>query len=508
MITKSNYYQKVKEISINDLPDTLKAGHEFVDEATVKGQDWSTYESDKEIKEVIDLYFQKLEAFVKATKLTTEQKPTKSEDTPVPRSEKEGEKPKGSTTRKTPSAKPKSYPKRSKSKPRIKNRKPVTKFTGKFVEAYGEEILLIRRMLNMHEKDKAKHQILLFINAIQRKILEKKVRKTSPYAGQIKFIQEWLVDLYNKMGETVKVEISDKKLNEFQAITGSRQIRPSIRLIKRYVNLHGKQIEHGKVKLLHNAIANAINKGKVKKSDPYYDKLMKIVDSLLDFNCDVGGKSHLKIHHATLNGLYGILEGIDKGNGLGELQPVTKNTIMNSQAIQNMDFERLGFNGKWLDFIGDPSPGFTVMIFGRPKMGKSFLAVDFAGYLAEWHGKVLYVAREEGIFATLQEKIEEMAVAHPDLDFSDFLPVDLSGYDFVFLDSVTKLRLSPEDLDELRSDYPKVSFIFIFQTTKTGNFRGRNDFQHDVDVVIEVPEKGIAVQNGRFNQGGEMEIFN
>ena len=203
-----------------------------------------------------------------------------------------------------------------------------------------------------------------------------------------------------------------------------------------------------------------------------------------------------------MRGLQGILDGVENCNSLGALEPVTKNTIMNSQAIQNIKFERLGFHGKWLDFIGDPVPGFAAMIFGRPKMGKSFLAVDFAGYLAENHGKVLYVAREEGIFATLQEKIEEMAVAHPDLDFSDFFPDDLSGYDFVFLDSVTKLQLSPEDLDDLRSSYPKVSFIFVFQTTKSGNFRGRNDFQHDVDVVIEVPEKGIAVQHGRFNQGG------
>ena len=505
MITKSNYYNKIKEISITDLPDTLKAGHEFVEEATGKGQDWSTYEGDKEIKEVIDLYFQKLDAFVKATKLT-EQKPTKSKDTTIRKSEKKAVKPKTFTARKNPAAKPKPSPVRSKSRPRIK-RKPATKFTGKFVEAFNDEILLIRRMLNMDDKEKTKHQILLFINAIQRKIIEKKIRKTSPYANQIKFIQDWLVELYNKMGETVKVEISEKKLKEFQTITGSRQIRPSIRLIKRYVNLHGKPVEYARVKSLHNAIANAVNKGRIKKSDPYYDKLNEIIDSLRDFNCEVGAKSHLKIHQATLNGLYGVLDGIDKGNGLGELEPVTKNTIMNSQAIQNMEFERLGFHGKWLDFIGDPSPGFTAMIFGRPKMGKSFLAVDFAGYLAEWHGEALYVAKEEGINATLREKIEEMAVAHPDLDFADFLPADLSGYKFVFLDSVTKLRLTPEDLDELRATYRKVSFVFIFQTTKTGAFRGRNDFQHDVDVVIEMPEKGIAVQNGRFNQGGEMEIF-
>jgi hypothetical protein len=51
------------------------------------------------------------------------------------------------------------------------------------------------------------------------------------------------------------------------------------------------------------------------------------------------------------------------------------------------------------------------------------------------------------------------------------------------------------------------SFIFIFQPTKAGTFRGANTFQHDVNVEIEVPEPGKAVKMGRFNQGGEMEIF-
>ena len=90
---------------------------------------------------------------------------------------------------------------------------------------------------------------------------------------------------------------------------------------------------------------------------------------------------------------------------------------------------------------------------------------------------------------------------------SDYLPTDLSKYDFVFLDSVNKLGLSPEDLEELKHNYPETSFVYIFQTTKMGNFRGGNEFQHDVDVVIEVPEKGVATQFGRFNQGGEINIF-
>jgi hypothetical protein len=41
----------------------------------------------------------------------------------------------------------------------------------------------------------------------------------------------------------------------------------------------------------------------------------------------------------------------------------------------------------------------------------------------------------------------------------------------------------------------------VFQTSKSGNFKGSQSFQHDVDVVIGVPKKGKEVQMGSFNQG-------
>ncbi len=64
-----------------------------------------------------------------------------------------------------------------------------------------------------------------------------------------------------------------------------------------------------------------------------------------------------------------------------------------------------------------------------------------------------------------------------------------------------------QELDVLEKKYPKTSFVYIFQTTKDGNFKGGMEYKHNVDVVIEVPEKGIATQYGRYNQGGEIKIF-
>jgi KaiC/GvpD/RAD55 family RecA-like ATPase len=60
--------------------------------------------------------------------------------------------------------------------------------------------------------------------------------------------------------------------------------------------------------------------------------------------------------------------------------------------------------------IGDPSPNFSTMMFGKPKMGKSYLCIDFAVYLACNHGKVLFVAKEEGLDFTLQKKLIDKVV--------------------------------------------------------------------------------------------------
>lgn len=90
---------------------------------------------------------------------------------------------------------------------------------------------------------------------------------------------------------------------------------------------------------------------------------------------------------------------------------------------------------------------------------------------------------------------------------ADGIPPSLADYDFIFLDSVNKLGLTSKDLEKLKTENKGKSFIYIFQATKAGKFKGNNEFQHDVDVVIEVPERGKAIQYGRFNQGGDINIF-
>ncbi|MBN1416501.1 MAG: AAA family ATPase [Bacteroidales bacterium] len=170
-----------------------------------------------------------------------------------------------------------------------------------------------------------------------------------------------------------------------------------------------------------------------------------------------------------------------------------------------MQFETIGLQGKYRELIGDPSVGFTAMVYGLPKSGKSTLCIDFARHLAEYHGRVLYVAIEEGFGYTLKEKFQRLNAIHPKLVIAEKLPDDLTPYQFVFIDSVSKAGLSTEELTILRKEHPKTSFIYIFHTTKEGNFRGKQGFAHDVDVIIGV-ENAVARANGRFGSG-TLSIF-
>jgi DNA adenine methylase len=297
-----------------------------------------------------------------------------------------------------------------------------------------KEVQFIERFLAFHDKILYKNTFGIFIDELQKAILEKKITKKSVVAKDIMMIQLSAIDAFNKMHNAKHFMLKPATIKRLKSI------------IEKYDNSHDD-------------------------IDANYVKSKK------------------------------------KSIGLTGIENQSKVNIMSSKEFTNLKFNTIGFKDKWLNFIGDPAPGFTAMVFGMPKMGKSYLCVDFAGYLARHHGRVLYVAKEEKLDKTLQDKLKEKAVAHENLTMSDGIPSDLSAYDFIFLDSVNKLGLTPKDLERLKAENRGKSFIYVFQATKGGKFKGNNEFQHDVDVVIEVPEIGKAVQYGRYNQGGEVNIF-
>lgn len=187
--------------------------------------------------------------------------------------------------------------------------------------------------------------------------------------------------------------------------------------------------------------------------------------------------------------------------------------IMSSNELINHTYTKYNFSGKWNDFVGQPSKNFHAMIYGRPKQGKSILAVQFAQYLSENFGRVLYIASEEGFSVTLQKKVAEFAQDNPNLDFANYRNFDqikealhVRKYQFVFIDSVNFIKITPEDVEDLKAQNKGTAFITIQQATKNGNFRGSQEFAHNCDMVIRV-EAGQASHQGRFQEPTEMAVF-
>lgn len=489
MITTQNYYSTIQQTGISNLPEALRKSHEVISKMTNNGANWDTYNNNPTAKRVTDLYFKKLDEYLAANPI--KEAPVKSVVKPVPRQEV--------------------LPVKEEIKSKISKSKKgkASKAAGTPIERLDDEVKFIKRYVGLDGKKKTDKQIMNFIDALQKAILERRIKKTSPYAPEIKSIQENLVRAYNKMIETKSYEltfnVAADTIEHLKTISESETPMLSVAFIKRYVGMDGRKATKEKVKGLYDQITHALEKGRITEADKYFDKLQAVKRGLFSF-LNTKKPGILKIETAELNGLlsacgecqhYNHKVSAVSNGGLG---------VLTSLELSSQHFDTLSFQGKWHNLIGNPAQGFRILIYGNPKGGKSTLAIEFAKYLAEQHGKVLYEAIEEGFGATLQDKIHRLNATHPNLLFTDALKENLSGYDFVFIDSITKAAMNAEHIHNLHLKYPNTGFIFIAQSTKDGSYRGAKDLEHEVDTIIHV-EKGTAKSYGRFNQGGQARVF-
>lgn len=487
MLTTKNYFTEIKDIDWATMPEALSKGHNLVVGAS-QGN-WSAYNSNENIKRVVDAYFAKLGDYLKKNA------PAKTSKALPEKAVKIAPKPAAKPNEKTPE-KPKPKPASTDEDEDEQEATPI--------ERIDTDVQFIKRYASMHGKVKTQTQVLNLLTGLQKAILERRIRKDSPYAKEVNLMQEQLIKAYEKMGEMAEIKIDAKNLKRYLEIAGSQENMLSITLLKAYVSLNGKKGMKERAEKLVERMTKAVQKGKIHKSDKYAKRLNDAYEALKNFVA--GSADTLKISRAELNGLMGIV-GDDlfaqkkSLDGFDDEHDDENSIVVPSKELLEMEFETIGLKGKYKDLIGDPSVGFSAMVYGLPKSGKSTLCLDFAKHLAEHHGKVLYCAVEEGFGYTLKEKIERLNASHPNLYITDRIPADLSPYQFVFIDSVSKAGMDVSDLEELRKHYPGVSFIFIYHTTKEGRFKGVNTHAHEVDVIIEVG-KGEAKANGRFNAGG------
>lgn len=489
MLNTKNYFDKVQQLNWEELPEALAKGHKLVEGAAQNN--WAAYSTNENIKRVVEAYFQKLSDYLSKNPMPS--------GGPKPSAPPKSL-PKATAPLRTPKSESPKAPAPKKPEPEDEADNETTP-----VEYIDTDVQFIRRYAAMHGKVKSQAQILNLLHSLQKAILERRIRKDSIYAKEIELMQSQLIKCYEQMDEMIEVKIDSKNLKRYLEIANSQEGMLSITLLKAYVSLNGKKDVRDRAERLLTRMRKAVTSGKVTKSDKYADRLNEAFVTIKTY---LDSKSaYLNINKAQLNGLMGILgdDLFGQKKSLNGSEDEEGALIVSSGELLKMDFQTIGLKGKYLELIGDPSIGFTAMVYGLPKSGKSTMCLDFANHLASNHGKVLYCAVEEGFGYTLKEKIERLGAQHANLYITDRVPENLSDYKFVFIDSVSKAGMDVEDIDRLRKLHPETSFIFIYHTTKEGKFKGVNSHAHEVDVIIQV-DKGQATSTGRFNAGGAMRI--
>src|ERR1051326_5915860 len=202
MINTDNYYSKVNTIDFSTLPEAMQKGRDYVDKVTMNGSSWTAYETSPTIKKVIDGYFQKLSEHLTEKTEKKSSSPEQKEKTVHPKKEKKERAPKEH----------KAHPEKEEE-------------DFELVERIPEELRFMRRYLNLNGRKKTKEELLRFINGLQRAILERRIRKESPYAKHVKYMQDALLKVYNGMkGNSVNVEVNPKTLNEFKEEIGGEKV--------------------------------------------------------------------------------------------------------------------------------------------------------------------------------------------------------------------------------------------------------------------------------------------
>jgi len=224
-----------------------------------------------------------------------------------------------------------------------------------------------------------------------------------------------------------------------------------------------------------------------KKENPIIEAKNKEIEFKLSLN-----KMVAKVNIKTLEPSKEVIK--PKALDRGYASIMANDIPLNSGLSYKLD-------GKWKYFLSYLPYGFSAIIYGLPKAGKSHLAIQFAQYLQSKFGDVAYISAEERTEQPFRDKLQRYK--------SDFRVIhDVTQYDgianmikdhkpkFVFVDSLTRLGLDVEAIRRFKNEFPNVVFIYVVQSTKAGSFRGSLEIEHEMTATIRVVQ-GVASQKGR-----------
>ncbi len=349
------------------------------------------------------------------------------------------------------------------------------------VNSVDLQVSIIKSFYLMLNKKVEVKRILTLYRKIEKSALEKTIRKTGKYAVLIEEISTALAKEYNSGKSKVIITTSEKVKGILKEIAYSEKQRKTVSLLKRKANIVGKEDKEKAQKLL-----KAINKAKTPKNDPYYNKIQsakKTLENYIDKDSDIEmSKSELR--------------------GLGSTE------LISSAQLDEIDFDIYNFSGKWAKVVGKPSNPFMMMVHGQAKGGKSSFALQFTRYLSKnINQKVAYYSAEEGLNHTFVDKLKRFDAINDNLYISKNLPENLTGIDFLFIDSINYADIKIEQLQAIKDTNPELSIVYIMHETKGGTYKGGSEWEHFADIIVGVYAGTAKTERSRYNQYGEMKVF-
>lgn len=177
--------------------------------------------------------------------------------------------------------------------------------------------------------------------------------------------------------------------------------------------------------------------------------------------------------------------------------------VVKASSLAGITFTTIPLNAEFKRDFHRINSDSVLMVWGLPGSGKTYKLLKLAKYLAEQNRKVLFVAEEEYGRSTFAEKLREINIG----DQVDFTPhIDesiLNDYDTIFLDSVNSLGLTAKDVKKMINAHPGKLWVLIVQTTKEGDFRGGQDWEHLVDIAGEVVNRKMILRKNRLDKNNK-----
>ncbi|PZP38398.1 MAG: hypothetical protein DI598_20875 [Pseudopedobacter saltans] len=184
---------------------------------------------------------------------------------------------------------------------------------------------------------------------------------------------------------------------------------------------------------------------------------------------------------------------------------------LNANEFLSKKFETLKFTDRWKDSFGEPERNFSMIIYGRPKNGKTEFAIQFAKYLTKF-SKVLYNSFEQGFSKSLQDAFRRQKMQEVS---SNILVIHKESFEalvarlkkkkspnVIVIDSLQYIKLTGDQWKYLRSTFTRKIFILIAHAEgDQPKGSAAKEIEYDIDIMCLV--KGYQAFPGSRFGGNE-----